>query len=64
MNKWGYIKQKDIMIGDLVKVSTGEVIPTDLVILKSSEADLSCQIETLNLDGESNLKNKFGYFYN
>ena len=35
-------------------------IPADLVIISSSELDSMCFIETKNLDGETNLKVRFG----
>lgn len=45
--------------GNLVKVCEDEAIPADMAIVKSSVASGSLYIETKNLDGETNLKNKF-----
>ena len=45
--------------GNLVRVAEDEAIPADLVLVKSSDAKGSLYIETKNLDGETNLKNKF-----
>jgi phospholipid-transporting ATPase len=43
----------------LVKVSEDEAIPADLVLVKSSDPKGTLYIETKNLDGETNLKNKY-----
>ncbi|KAI6203336.1 Phospholipid-translocating P-type ATPase, flippase family protein [Aphelenchoides besseyi] len=45
-----------IRVGEIVKVQNGEKIPSDLVLLSSSELNGQIYIETSNLDGESNLK--------
>jgi len=50
---------KDLKPGNLVKVSEDEAIPADLALVKSSDHKGSLYIETKNLDGETNLKNKY-----
>ncbi|KAJ3400942.1 hypothetical protein HDV05_000755, partial [Chytridiales sp. JEL 0842] len=45
-------------VGDVLYVQQGEVIPADIVVLGSSLPNGLCFIETSNLDGESNLKQK------
>uniref|UniRef100_A0A8C9RRY5 Phospholipid-transporting ATPase n=1 Tax=Scleropages formosus TaxID=113540 RepID=A0A8C9RRY5_SCLFO len=55
-----YVDQhwKDICVGDFVYLSCNEIIPADMVLLHSSNPDGICRIETANLDGETNLKQK------
>ncbi|MFT7806676.1 putative phospholipid-transporting ATPase VD [Arapaima gigas] len=55
-----YVEQqwKDICVGDFVLLSCNEMIPADMVLLHSSNPDGVCRIETSNLDGETNLKQK------
>jgi phospholipid-transporting ATPase len=50
---------KDLKPGNIVKVSEDEAIPADLCLLGSSDAKGTLYIETKNLDGETNLKNKY-----
>ncbi|KAF6036324.1 ATP10A [Bugula neritina] len=47
-----------VLVGDIVKVKCNEVIPADLLLLECSENSTTCFIETANLDGESNLKQR------
>ncbi|CAN6340945.1 unnamed protein product [Urochloa humidicola] len=51
-------KWKDVRVGDIVKVRKDEFFPADLVLLASSYDDAICYVETMNLDGETNLKLK------
>ena len=44
--------------GDLVRLELNSVIPADVILLRSSDPQNICFIETANLDGESNLKQK------
>lgn len=48
----------DIKVGDIIKVSSEEAIPADMIVISSSEPEGLCYIETANLDGETNLKIK------
>ncbi|ODV63577.1 aminophospholipid translocase that localizes primarily to the plasma membrane [Ascoidea rubescens DSM 1968] len=49
---------KDILVGDIIRVRQNEEVPADIVLLTSSNEEGTCFIETKNLDGETNLKQR------
>lgn len=49
---------KKIHVGDILRLKNDEFIPSDLIILNSSDEKGVCYVETKNLDGETNLKIK------
>ncbi|XP_031713469.1 probable phospholipid-transporting ATPase VB [Anarrhichthys ocellatus] len=49
---------KDVGVGDFVKVVCNEIIPADLLLLHTSDPNGVCHIDTSNLDGETNLKQR------
>ena len=52
------IAWKKVVVGDFVKLRCDESIPADILLLNTSDANLICHIETANLDGETNLKQR------
>ncbi|KAK9705036.1 hypothetical protein RND81_07G028600 [Saponaria officinalis] len=52
-SEWRYLR-----VGDIVKVVKDEFFPADILLLASSYEEAVCYVETMNLDGETNLKLK------
>eukprot|EP00340_Litonotus_pictus_P008976 CAMPEP_0170518900 /NCGR_PEP_ID=MMETSP0209-20121228/4493_1 /TAXON_ID=665100 ORGANISM="Litonotus pictus, Strain P1" /NCGR_SAMPLE_ID=MMETSP0209 /ASSEMBLY_ACC=CAM_ASM_000301 /LENGTH=1203 /DNA_ID=CAMNT_0010804651 /DNA_START=222 /DNA_END=3830 /DNA_ORIENTATION=+ len=50
-----------IKVGDLIKIHSYEEVPCDTMILKSSLDSGMCFLDTMNLDGETNLKEKMTF---
>jgi phospholipid-transporting ATPase len=51
-------KWRDVQVGDVLRIESGENFPADMILVSSSEPEGLCYIETSNLDGEVNLKIK------
>ena len=51
-------KWMEIRVGEVVEVKKDDQCPADLLFLTSESIEGSCYIETMNLDGETNLKVK------
>ncbi|XP_042476690.1 phospholipid-transporting ATPase 1-like [Macadamia integrifolia] len=52
-------KWKKIRAGEVVKICANETIPSDMVLLATSDPSGIAYIQTINLDGESNLKTRY-----
>ncbi|XP_010938029.2 phospholipid-transporting ATPase 1 isoform X1 [Elaeis guineensis] len=52
-------KWKKIRVGEVVKIHGDETIPCDMVLLGTSDPNGIAYIQTMNLDGESNLKTRY-----
>jgi magnesium-transporting ATPase (P-type) len=49
-----------ILAGQIVVLTSEDIIPSDILILATSNPDNKCYVETAQLDGETNMKPKFG----
>ncbi|PLB54928.1 phospholipid-transporting ATPase [Aspergillus steynii IBT 23096] len=55
---WSLVKWEDIKVGDVVKLERDQPVPADMVLLHANGPNGVAYIETMALDGETNLKNK------
>lgn len=55
---WQTVKWQDINVGDIVKLERDEAAPADLVLLHTNGENNVAFVETMALDGETNLKSK------
>ena len=55
---WVETKWQNIRVGDIVRLNRDDAAPADLVLLHAQGTDDTAYIETMALDGETNLKSK------
>ncbi|KMS95953.1 hypothetical protein BVRB_003610 [Beta vulgaris subsp. vulgaris] len=58
-DKFEFKKWKDVQVGEVIKVSSNETLPCDIVVLSTSDPTGVAYVQTINLDGESNLKTRY-----
>ena len=55
---WDETKWFNIRVGDIIRLSRDEAVPADIVVLQAIGTDGVAYVETMALDGETNLKSK------
>lgn len=55
---WVTKKWREVLVGDIVRLVRNEAAPADLVVLHAAGSNGIAYIETMALDGETNLKSK------
>ncbi|KAK3726094.1 drs2 neo1 protein [Vermiconidia calcicola] len=56
--EWARIKWHNIKVGDVLKLKRNDPLPADIVLLSASGDDGLAYVETMALDGETNLKTR------
>lgn len=56
--QWTKVNWKDVKVGDIVKLERDDAVPADMVLLHADGLNGIAYIETMALDGETNLKAK------
>ena len=56
--RWVPVRWNHVKVGDIIHLSRDEPVPADVVLLHSDGEDGLAYIETMALDGETNLKSK------
>uniref|UniRef100_A0A915AR10 Phospholipid-transporting ATPase n=1 Tax=Parascaris univalens TaxID=6257 RepID=A0A915AR10_PARUN len=57
-SRYRKMEWRNVLVGDFVHLSCNEIIPADILLLRSSDENGICYVETSNLDGESSLKQR------
>ncbi|KAL2337339.1 hypothetical protein Fmac_011785 [Flemingia macrophylla] len=52
-------KWRDVRVGEVIRIKANEPIPCDIVLLSTSDPTGVAYVQTINLDGESNLKTRY-----
>lgn len=55
---WATIKWENLKVGDIIKLQRDEAVPADTLLLQADGLNNIAFIETMALDGETNLKTK------
>ncbi|KAL7922515.1 hypothetical protein ACQKWADRAFT_292662 [Trichoderma austrokoningii] len=57
-NDWMHVQWQHVQVGDIVRLGRDEPVPADMVVLHATGPNGVAYIETMALDGETNLKAK------
>lgn len=55
---WMHVQWQSVQVGDVVRLSRNDGVPADMVLLHATGPNAVAYIETMALDGETNLKAK------
>lgn len=55
---WSKVQWQDVRVGDVIRLRRDDNLPADIVLLHATGANRVAYIETMALDGETNLKSK------
>ncbi|KAI0201225.1 hypothetical protein F4808DRAFT_130891 [Astrocystis sublimbata] len=55
---WMRIKWQDVRVGDIIRLERNDRVPADIVLLHATGPNNVAYIDTMALDGETNLKSK------
>lgn len=55
---WVAVKWRDVRVGDVIQLQRNQAVPADVVLLHADGQNGVAHIETMALDGETNLKTK------
>ncbi|KAG7289187.1 hypothetical protein NEMBOFW57_005550 [Staphylotrichum longicolle] len=58
VGQWAQIEWQDIRVGDIIQLRRDENVPADIILLHATGPNGVAFIETMALDGETNLKSK------
>ncbi|AEO66487.1 uncharacterized protein THITE_2114616 [Thermothielavioides terrestris NRRL 8126] len=56
--EWRTVQWKDLEVGDVIRLARDEDVPADIVLLHADGEEGIAYVETMALDGETNLKSK------
>ncbi|KAK3901208.1 hypothetical protein C8A05DRAFT_16579 [Staphylotrichum tortipilum] len=56
--QWATVEWQDIRVGDIIKLRRDDNVPADIILLHATGPNGVAFIETMALDGETNLKSK------
>lgn len=58
LEQWKRVKWHQVKVGDVIKLERDQAVPADIVLLSSEGPNGIASVETMALDGETNLKAK------